>query len=635
MSYDEALARLAARFGIEDAYWDIWGGYHPTSTYTRQALLAAMHLPPARIAADPEGLLAELGASNPPAAAEQTPQAYLPPALANGARRWGLNIQLYGLRSRRNWGIGDFTDLAQLTRLVAKAGGSFVGVNPLHARIEAWPEHASPYSPSHRGFLDPLYLDLEALPEFASCDEARRRLASAEFQARLQRLRETPLVDYAGVAALKREILPLLWQTFQNGPSARQAAFTAWRAQEGERLERYARFCALSAYFAREDCRRAGWTSWPIAFHDPDSPAVAEFALAHPEAIAYQAWLQWLCQEQLAAAERAGQAAGLELGLYLDLAVGAIADGGEVWAEQSLYAVGASAGAPPDELNLLGQDWGLPPFVPHRLEARAAAPYRELLMANMRPGGILRIDHVMMLARLFWVPQGVAAIEGAYVRYPFALLLKALAETSNEQRCLVIGEDLGTVPEGFREQMAAARIFSYRPLIFERDSEGQFKLPEAMPERALIAASTHDLPTLQGFWLGVDLALRDALALFPNADTRERLYRERDWDRGRLLWALERAGLLPVGIGKDPATLPELPFSLIEAIHVYLARSRAQLFVVAAEDLFGVREQTNVPGTTESQQPNWRRRLPACLEDWENDERVMALFAAIRRERPR
>lgn len=636
MSYDEELAALAAACGIEDGYWDIWGSYHPTSTYTRQALLAAMRLPIEQIAHDPAQLRAELQQDEvPPAQIPALPSAYLPTPIAQGRRLWGVNVQLYGLRSRRNWGIGDFGDLACLCRLVARAGGSFVGLNPLHALFPEQPQRASPYSPSHRRFLNVLYLDIEAIPEFATSDEARRHVASAAFQRRLEALRDAPFVDYAGVAAAKMEVLPLLWATFQKGPSERRRAFEKWRTSEGETLARFALFSALQTYFHRQDPQRYwGFPAWPAAYQDPDSPAVSEFAREHTDAIAFHAWLQWLAETQLRAAEAAGQESGLSLGLYLDLAVGASPGGGEVWAQPSVFAHGASAGAPPDELNLLGQDWGLPPYIPQRLLSRRCHPFEILLAANMREGGMLRIDHVMMLTRLFWVPQGIAAIEGAYVRYPFAALLASLCKISQERRCLVIGEDLGTVPAGFREKMREANVFSYRPLIFERDGDGQFRLPEAMPEKALVAASTHDLPTLQGFWLGHDLRLRDQLGLFPNENTRERLYREREWDRGRLLWALERTGLLPAGIGKDPAQIPALPTTVIAAIHAYLARSRAQLFAVAAEDLFAVVEQTNVPGTTEAQQPNWRRKLPAPIEEWDTDERVQAIFSAIRHERP-
>ncbi|MCX7896653.1 MAG: 4-alpha-glucanotransferase [Rhodocyclaceae bacterium] len=639
MSYDESLARLAAHYGIEDAYWDIWGGYHPTSTYTRQALLSAMHLPPDRIAADPEGLLAEtegMASQAGELAGSHAGAAYVPPPLRHGKRYWGLTVQLYSVRSRRNWGMGDFTDLAMLARLVGQAGGAFLGLNPLHALFPEQPECASPYSPSHRGFLNVLYLDLEALPEFAQCLEAQRRVASPAFQRRLARLRESEWVDYAGIAAAKLEILPLLWQQFQDAAEpGRRDRFHQWRAQQGETLERFARFAALQSHFHRLDPHCWGYPAWPTAYRHPEAAEVAAFAHEHAESIAYQAWLQWLAHEQLTAAEDAGMQAGLVLGLYLDLAVGARAGGAETWDGQALFAHGASAGAPPDELNLLGQDWGLPPYVPHRLAAADFRPFSALLAANMRRGGLLRVDHVMMLARLFWVPEGVPALEGAYVRYPFEAMLACLIEASQQRQCLVIGEDLGTVPEGFRERMAAADIFSYRPLLFQRDHEGQFLLPEAFPTKAIVAASTHDLPTLQGFWRGHDLFLRDQLGLFPNRATRERLYREREWDKGRLLWALERVGLLPPGIDKDAARLPELPFPAIIALHRFLARSCAQLLAVAAEDVFGIHEQTNVPGTTEAMHPNWRRKLPLELEAWAHDARLQALFGALAEERPR
>jgi len=323
----------------------------------------------------------------------------------------------------------------------------------------------------------------------------------------------------------------------------------------------------------------------------------------------------------------------MALGLYRDLAIGANPGGAEVWRWQTVFAAGVNTGAPPDELNLLGQDWGLPPYVPHRLQEAGFRPLVEVLDANMRHAGALRIDHVMGLQRLFWVVQDTPASEGAYVAYPFDALLGLLGEASRRNGCLVIGEDLGTVPEGFRERLAAAGVLGYHPLIFERYPDGQFRLPADMPCQALVAASTHDLPTLAGFWRGDDLDVRTRLQLFPSDALRQRLVTERDWDRGRLLWALERTGLLPPGVGKDPAALPELTPAVIAAIHAYLARSEAELLVIQPEDLFGVTEQINVPGTVEDRHPNWQRKLPVDIEDWAGHADVTRILGAVRAER--
>ncbi|MCX8087575.1 MAG: 4-alpha-glucanotransferase [Rhodocyclaceae bacterium] len=704
---NDALARLAEHCGIAAAYHDIWGHLHPASTYTRQALLAAMHLPPSRIADDPQGLLDELIAQErrrllppvcvvrvgtcpriplgelgqagnwrwmlhledgttlsgefiPAASLELPPlealgyhrlelndgaashampligvpeRCHQPEKLARGGRSWGLAVQLYSLRSSRNWGIGDFGDLLRLIDLVAEAGGDAIGVNPLHALFSDQPTHISPYSPSHRGFVNVLYLDIEAIPEFAACEAAQRRRASAEFQARLAALRAAPQVDYPGVAATKFEILALLFQQFQRAGGARAAEFATWRAEQGDALERFARYCALQEHF-RKTQAAWGWPAWPEAYRDPTSEAVAAFAREHAEAIAYHAWLQWLADEQMRAIAARAEQLGMAIGLYEDLAIGANPGGAELWADQGVFAQGAHAGAPPDEINLMGQDWGLPPFDPHALREAAYAPFIAILRANMRHAGALRIDHVMGLKRIFWVPANLPASEGAYVHYPFEDLLGLVALESQRNRCLVIGEDLGTVPEGFRERLAAAGILSYHPLVFERYADGHFRLPSDMPQQALVAVGTHDLPTLAAFWRGDDLRLRAALGLFPNEAMQECLTTEREWDRGRLLWALERVGLLPSNVSKDPAQVPEMTDELMLAIHAYLAQSPAQLFIIQPEDLFGVIEQTNVPGTLEHQHPNWQRKLPVPIEAWPADGRFARLAALLREARP-
>lgn len=633
---NEPLVKLADACGIAHEYHDIWGGHHPTTDSTRQDLLAAMHFDMAR---DPAELLAawlkEQKDSTEAPAIELAAHCYQPVVLQNDGRIWGLTVQLYSVRSQRNWGIGDFSDLAALVDRVAAAGGDFIGLNPLHALFPDNPAHISPYSPSHRAFLNVLYIDVEAVPEFAACMAARSRLASADFQTRLATLRATEVVDYLGVAEAKFEILPLLFAEFKQAGGTRERAFANWRRQQGEALERHARYEALQAHF-RKTAGAWGWPAWPKEYHDPDAQAVTDFATTHADAVSYSAWLQWIADAQLAAVAAHTKHRGMAIGLYQDLAVGANSGGSEVWSWQSIFAIangGASTGAPPDELNLLGQDWGLPPFVPHRLSAVGYRPFIDILRANMKHAGALRIDHVMGLTRLFWVPPDTPATEGAYVHYAFDALLGLVAHESLRNECLVIGEDLGTVPEGFRERLFEAGILSYHPLIFERYPDGQFRLPADMPRQALVAASTHDLPTLAGFWRGIDLDVRTRLMLFPSDELRQRLIAEREWDRGRLLWALEREGLLPDGVSKDPAAMPELSPDIIAAIHTYLARSEAMLLVVQPEDLFGLTEQINVPGTLEDQHPNWQRKLPVAIEDWDKAEGFQRCVTALAAER--
>jgi (1->4)-alpha-D-glucan 1-alpha-D-glucosylmutase len=357
------------------------------------------------------------------------------------------------------------------------------------------------------------------------------------------------------------------------------------------------------------------------------------FANEHAEAVEYSAWLQWLADEQLTALGQQSWRRGVGVGLYQDLAVGVNPGGSEAWAWQGAFAGAAYVGAPPDEFNPVGQDWGLPPLVPHRLREAAYAPFIAMLRANMRHCGALRIDHVMGLARLFWVPVGRPATEGAYVNYPLADLLAIVALESQRNRCMVIGEDLGTVPDGFRPRLATAGVLSYRPFLFERSEDGNFKPPAEYPRQALVAVSTHDLPTLKGFWKGHDIDTRAALQLFPDEAQFDHMVVERAQDRARFLMALKHADLLPEGASVHPFSVPEITQPFVVAIHAFLARTPAQLLVVQPEDILGAVEQANLPGSRDDQHPNWRRRLPLDLEDWPEDGRFGAVGEQLINER--
>ena len=327
----------------------------------------------------------------------------------------------------------------------------------------------------------------------------------------------------------------------------------------------------------------------------PRRPRFASYAEAHAERVEFYEYLQWQAELQLEAVGRRSMELGLGVGLYQDLAVSVDRGGAEAWANQDLYAIAASVGAPPDDFNLHGQDWGLPPLAPERLRAAAYAPFIATLRANMRHAGALRIDHVMALARLYWVPQGAAPREGAYVHYPFEDLVGIVALESHRNRCMVIGEDLGTVPDEVRATLTRVGILSYRVLLFERQQSGDFKPPAEYPADSLVTATTHDLPTLAGYWEGRDLALRRELGLYPSEEVRQAQVGARAQDRARLLRALEREGLLPEGASVDPASLPQMTRALMLKIHAFLARSRARVLVVQPEDVLQLREQVNLP----------------------------------------
>jgi (1->4)-alpha-D-glucan 1-alpha-D-glucosylmutase len=358
---------------------------------------------------------------------------------------------------------------------------------------------------------------------------------------------------------------------------------------------------------------------------------VLAFVRASAERIEFYQYLQWQATQQLERAQQEAQGLGMGVGIYLDLAISIDRGGAESWANQQLYAVGASVGAPPDEVNLLGQNWGLPPLRPNELEASRYEPFIATLRANMRYCGALRIDHVMGLYRLYWIPPGASAAEGAYVHYRFDDLLTILALESVRNECMVIGEDLGTVPDEVREGLQSTRVMSYRVLYFERDAVEEYKRPEEYPVDALVAASTHDLATLAGFWEGYDLEVRRKLDLFPSEKVRLEYVANRSAEVERLEAALEREGLLPGEESRMPG--PVLDPHVAEAIHAYLARTPARLFVVQLEDVLGVREQANLPGTVE-EQPNWRRRLPLALEAIERDERFIRTAETLARVRP-
>lgn len=562
---------------------------------------------------------------------------YQPKAVSGKNRVWGPTVQLYGLRSRRNWGIGDFSDLCSLIDFTADTGGEIVGVSPLHALFPDDPERISPYSPSNHCFLNTLYIDVEAVPEFVECEEAYNLVASDNFQVQLRRLRASEKVNYKDVSATKRTVLSLLYQHFRKHhilrKSKRACSFKLFRDEGGEALEYHARFEALQDHFRRENPIIWGWPVWPEKYHQPKSQAVEKFAVEHKVAVEFFIWMQWLANEQLANVGKQSLRRGLGVGLYQDLAVGASSDGSEAWIWQDVLASGAYTGAPPDEINSLGQDWGLPPFVPHRLRELAYMPFIEVLRTNMRHCGALRIDHVMALDRMFWVPAGLGTKLGTYVSYPLEDMLGIVALESQRNHCLVIGEDLGTVPENFRSRLAATGILSYRPFLFELTDKGVFISPDDYPRQALVAVSTHDLPTLRGFWKGSDLDARAVLQLFPSEEWYSKLVTKRAQDCAQMLIALEQESLLPKDVNIDPVSVPEITNPLVIAIHAYLARTKAKIMVVQPEDIFGVDEQANLPGSQDDQYPNWQRRIPLDLEDWRNDGRFTLVEEVLLRER--
>ncbi len=535
---------------------------------------------------------------------------YLPPALAAGQRLWGLSAQLYSLRREGDWGIGDFTALRELIDVAAELGAALVGLNPLHALFLDAPEKASPYSPSSRTFLNPLFVDVEAVAEFAA--SAAARAAAAEAEAEIAACRAQSHVDDATVARIKLSVLEAAFASLRSARTAaakqRREAFAAYCEAAGEPLRRFALFSAIA-----EIVPGTVWTEWPEALQRPDSAEVAAFAAAHGERIDFHRYLQWITEEQLAAAQAHATARGLAIGLYRDLAVGCAREAADAWGGGEVICMAAKVGCPPDPFNMLGQDWQVPPLNPLTLRDAGYAPFIEMLRANMRHAGALRIDHVMGLLHLYLMPAAADARSGAYVAYPFDDLMAIVALESHRNRCLVVGEDLGTVPDGFRERMAAADILSYRLLYFEKADE-RFKPPAAYPALSLACVTTHDLATLAGYWSYADITLKAELGLYPDADGAKAERDARIHDKWLLLSALQEEGLLPPGRDPDHVDAAPVDGALIAAVHGYLARSPAKILLVQVDDLMAEAEQINVPGTID-ERPNWRRKLSGPATD--------------------
>lgn len=540
---------------------------------------------------------------------------YEPPFIERGEKAWGIAVQLYSLRSESNWGIGDFGDLRELIRLAAPTGCQLIGLNPLHALAPANPSHISPYSPSNRLFLNVLYICVPDVPEFAQCEAAQKRVAEKAFQEELARLRATTNVDYVGVAAVKFEILKLLYEQFRSthlaNATTRAAAFRAFVESKGDSLRLHALYDALDAHLRLQGPQYWGWPSWPDDYRDPTSPTVVRFARERAEEVEYYLYLQWLAAEQLESAQREARASGMSIGLYGDVAVGANPAGSETWSNRHLYLQGASVGAPPDALALKGQDWGIPPQDPNELRTQQFRPFTELLRNNMQYVAALRLDHVMTLYRLWWVPRGYQSKDGAYVHYPMHELIAILALESQRNECVVIGEDLGTIAEAMTEAMEHYHAYHYKVLLFEQEPNGRFKPPSAYVKGALATVTTHDLPTLRGWWEEHDLNLRDRLDLYPNQEFKNQAHAVRQSERRNLMQALADAKLWH---WHPDQPLPEYSAALSRAVHAFLGLSNANIALIQIEDLIGMTDPVNVPGT-DTEHPNWQRKVTQNTAD--------------------
>ncbi len=528
-----------------------------------------------------------------------------------GAAPWGLAVQIPSLRRRGDLGIGDFGSVAAFARAAARRGAAALAVSPAHALFSADVDKYGPYAPSTRLHLNLLLADPEA---------ALGRLPDAPGGGD-----DPPLIDFPAAARRKLDRLRRLFAT----AAADHPDFVAFRSEAGPTLEDHARFEALHAHLFGRDPALWHWRSWPESLRRPDAPGVAQFARDNPNEVAFHAFGQWLADASRGAAQRAAREAGMPIGLIADLAVGTDGGGSHAWSHQRAILPGVSVGAPPDIFSPLGQDWGLTAFSPAEMREGGFAAFLELLRAAFRHAGGVRIDHAMGLRRLWVVPQGMGPAEGAYLRYPVEDLVRLVALESHRHRAIVVGEDLGTLPEGFHDRMEAAGILGMRVLWFEQESEGRFRAPGSWSRSAIALSSTHDLPTVVGWWRGLDIGWRERLGLFPSADTAAEEQARRARDRAALWGAMLESG---AASGDEPPAGDPAP--VLAAVPAHLGAASCALAILPIEDALGEAEQPNLPGTVEGH-PNWRRRMPGeaaqLLDDPAVAHRLEALALARRR----
>jgi 4-alpha-glucanotransferase len=542
---------------------------------------------------------------------------YLPDHLANGGRSAGFNITLYGLRSNRNWGCGDFTDLRALADWAHKqVGFSFIGLNPLHALHNRVPYNTSPYLPLSQFYKNLLYIDIEKVDDFKHCACAQNLLASPKIQNWLRTVRDSEFVPYQEIDRVKRRFLKMLFRQFQRtraGNPERAHAFGDFCRQEGDLLDKFALYRALDEVLHKRDRNRWTWQQWPSEYQHPDSEACRRFAEQHPQTITFYKYVQFVLHEQLTAAQEYVKQHGLSVGLYHDLALATDSCGADLWAYRDFYVSGCRVGAPPDDFSPHGQDWAFPPPNSEAHRHSGYYLYRESIRKIVRYGGALRIDHVMRLIRLFWIPAFATPAEGAYVQDYAVDLMRILALESVRAKALVIGEDLGTVTDEMREMFSRFGILSYRLFYFEKHRNGCFKRSWEYPREALVSSSTHDLATMCGFWTARDIEARKAAGLADDYGYRSQC-EDRNREKQKMLDTLHAEHLLPDTYPRDVALVPEVDGTLHNAIIGFLASVPSMLLLLNQEDLTKETDQQNLPGST-SAYPNWQRRMKVKIEE--------------------
>ena len=555
---------------------------------------------------------------------------YKPKALLQGQKVWGISVQLYCLRSDNNWGVGDFSDLSFLVEKLAKQGAQFVGLNPIHALYPANPNACSPYGPSSRRWLNFIYIDVTALDGYQQAS-TQAVVNDIDFQQKLQKARSTDLVDYELVTELKLNALEKVFahqnSQYLSKNTKLNKIFKAFVVEGGESLKTLAIYDALQESLVAQQKPSSGWPVFPKELSDFYNPAVKTFSKKNAKRVKFFLWLQWQAALQLEQANQVAEQNNMSIGLYRDLAVGVSEGSAEIWGNKELYCTKASIGAPPDILGPLGQNWGLPPMDPEKLYEQQYQPIIELFDANMRATGALRIDHVMALLRLWWVAKGDDAKEGGYVYYPVDDLLAILALESHRHQSLVIGEDLGTVPDEIRTKLAENGVYSYRVFFFEQADDGGFFSPAHYPEQSMSTLTTHDMPTLTGYWHCDDLALGKKLGLYPTDEILSTLYTSRHENKQSILDTLHGHHSVNDEVGRNGHNVA-MSKALNFGMQLHMAAGSSALLSLQLEDWLEMDKPVNIPGTF-NEYPNWRRKLSRNLQDIFNDSSLNNLAANL------
>lgn len=545
-------------------------------------------------------------------------------AAVDNGRLWGYALQLYAMKSKRNWGVGDFTDLKNFVKVCSDCGGDVIGLNPLNILEHNYPENASPYLSISRLFLNPIYIDIESVPEFEPSDMDEEREKIAEY-------RNADIIQYEKIYPLKIRFMEKFYERFLSGNnSARKKEFADFCAREGAELNKLAVFMTLY----EERCRTVwgGWRAWEEEYRNPSNPAVKAYADAHEHRVGFYKFLQFEAFRQFDNAATEVKTCGLKIGFYRDLAVGVGQDSAELWSDPDVFIAGSGAGAPPDAFFPAGQKWGLGAFNPFALKAKAYKPLIKIMRANMRNTGALRIDHVMSLMRLYVIPNDKDL--GTYIMYNFADMLNIVTIESHLNHCVVAGESLGNVPDGFLEALERKNIYSLSVLWAERSAGwgGDFNQPSTYQEKSFTSVGTHDMAPLKMWWFGYDIADSRKADIIPNDEVMNNNYHEREADRWKLLKALDESGLWPKDRYRKSDYLygEAYPEGMAEAVNTFVASCPSRVFLAELENILEVDKRQNLPGVDRDKHPNWRRKLPIDLEDYPSNEMFIRNIKAIK-----